>query len=123
MEKILHLVKSERFKAIIVIIILFVIGLWVEPFRKTGFHSDSVFKRFIATSNYSLGVIPFTYSLLFLFRGKPKFSKLMDILFCLIIFSIIEILALFNVYSTGTFDFNDIIALFIGAGITFLIFK
>lgn len=94
------------------------IGNFYRPF----IYSHKINDYGFADIGNNLSFIPGVYSIIFLLKGKYIYSKFKDVIFYFIFLSLVEISSYFIPY-LGTFDFKDIIGLFIGAVSLFVFLK
>lgn len=110
--------KNYIYLMLICLIYSILIGNFYRPF----IYSHKINDYFFADIGNNLSFIPGVYSINYLLKGKYIYSKFKDVIFYFIFFSVIEILSYYIPY-LGTFDFKDILGLFIGAILLFVFLK
>jgi hypothetical protein len=92
----------------------------INTFYRPYIYSNKIYDYGIADIGNNLFFIPAIYLMTILIYKKPIFGYVKDIYFHLFILILIEILSNY-IRFIGTFDVRDILALFVGAGLTFFI--
>lgn len=103
-------------------LICLIYSFFIGNFYRLFIYSHKINDYFFADVGNNLSFIPGVYSINYLLKGKYTYSKFKDIIFYFVLFSLVEILSYFIPY-IGTFDFKDIIGLFIGAVLLFVFLK
>lgn len=104
----------------IIITICLLYGFFINTYYRPYIYKNTLSDFGIADIGNNIIIIPLTYLLTYVLRGKFIFSNTKDILFQFVILNGMEVLSVF-VPNIGTFDFKDIIALFLGAFFAYLI--
>ncbi|AUS06418.1 VanZ family protein [Pseudotamlana carrageenivorans] len=111
--------KTER---IIYAIIFYSIGFFLNSIYRPYVYSNEINDFGIADMGNNIVFVPGVYFLLSLISKKPIKGIYKDIFIHTSFLIFFEVLSLF-INGIGTFDFKDIFALLIGAGITYLIVR
>ncbi len=106
----------------IITTICFLYVFFINTYYRPYIYKNEILDFGIADIGNNIVIIPFTYFLTYLLRRKFIFSDFKDILFQFLILSGLEVLSVFVSY-IGTFDFNDIIGLLLGAFLTYIIMQ
>ncbi len=112
--------KKQNF---ILIVLLYLISVFITTIYRRyiyKYKKEDVF--LLADIGNNILFVPSIYLLTILINKKPFYGKYIDIIFIFLIFSFIEITSKF-VKGIGTYDIKDIVGLFIGAIIAFLLLK
>jgi hypothetical protein len=103
-------------------LVCLIYSIFIGNFYRPFIYSHKINDYFFADVGNNISFIPGVYSINYLLKGKYIFSKFKDVFFYFIFLSLVEILSYF-IPLTGTFDFKDIIGLFIGAVLLFIFLK
>ena len=114
--------KIKRLTTFFYIVVFYLLGLLLSSYYRPFIYSNKINDFGLADIGNNIVFIPGVYFLLLFIRNKPLWGIRKDIYYMLCGLILFEILSFF-IKGIGTFDFKDIMALFIGAGITYLIMK
>jgi len=114
--------EVKRPTIFIYVVIFYLLGLFLSSYYRPYIYFNNINDFGLADIGNNIMFVPGVYFLLLFIRKKPIWGILKDIYYILTSLIIAEILSFF-IKGIGTFDFKDIIALSIGAGITYLIMK
>lgn len=104
------------------VVIFYLLGLLLSSYYRPYIYYNKINDFGLADIGNNILFVPGVYFLLLFIRKKPSWGIIKDIYYILTSLVLAEILSFF-IKGIGTFDFKDIIALSIGAGITYLIMK
>ena len=102
--------------------IFYLLGLFLSSYYRPYIYSNNINDYGLADIGSNILFVPGVYFLILFIRNKPLFGLIKDIYYHLFILIIVEILSYF-IDGIGTFDIKDILALPVGAGITYFIMK
>jgi len=103
-------------------LIFLVINYFLSSIYRPFIYSNNINDYGLADIGNNITFVPGAYFMVLLFRKKPFFGFYKDIYFHTSFLIIVEILSKY-IKGIGTFDYKDIIGLFFGAFITYLIVK
>lgn len=113
-----HFFKKNKNKYLFIFILLTLLGMLINTFYRPFINNNNIYDFGLADIGNNILFIPASYYLILYIYKKPIFSYNVDIVFHLTVLIIIELLSKYLTF-IGTYDFYDIIALTIGALITF----
>ena len=111
-----------RQKIINLTLLFFIYSLIVNTLYRPYVYKNKIFDYGLADIGNNVAFIPGVYLVSFLVKKKFIISKYLDIWMCFLLFVTIEILSYYFPLF-GTFDWKDILGLFIGSLVIFLIVK
>lgn len=114
----LHFVDRMRAVYLMITVILLCTGYFLNSIYRPYIYSNNITDFGIADAGNNLIFVPGVHFLLLLIRNKPLTTYLGDILLILGVYMSIELFQLFGLIP-GTFDWQDMTGLVIGAMVAF----
>jgi hypothetical protein len=103
-------------------ILFLLFGIILVNFYRPYIYNNKIYDFGLADVGNNIFFIPCVYFMILFFYKKNLFGKYKDIFFHFIFLTFFEILSKYF-EGFGTYDLNDIFALFIGSVLTYLIVK